>query len=344
MNELCGHPTLEGGPCTHPVAGAEDHCAAGHPVAVSAAPSGATGATAAGAAFDMEDLVTTASPALDLSTRSPSQIDVVLSEFWQEEQRLQLSIVSDERFVADQKRRGHTYDLERIGRRIEDKTFELAELRRSAEPYEAQYNARPWRRYFVVLASNGHVHSGMHCTTCFATTAYNWLPELSGAAEEEMVAQLGETACTVCFPSAPTYRGFGDGTSTLARYSESERAQRRQEKEARAAAKAAKRLPRPLKVPSSSWKIETWAAAKSELYSAVDWAMVWGVRQPSTLDEYRRTIATLRRVLEDHGEDTTALIDKRLKKTRRDAGGSRPEEVLLLQDPPGPDEADPFAA
>lgn len=60
-----------------------------------------------------------------------------------------------------------------------------------------------WSRFFLVTSSPGHVHSSTHCSTCRWTTTYGWLPELSGKTEEEAVAELGPTLCSVCFPSAP---------------------------------------------------------------------------------------------------------------------------------------------
>lgn len=60
-----------------------------------------------------------------------------------------------------------------------------------------------WSRYFLVVSSAGHVHSSTHCSTCKVTTAYAPVPSLSGSTEAEAVETLGETLCTVCFPSAP---------------------------------------------------------------------------------------------------------------------------------------------
>jgi hypothetical protein len=60
-----------------------------------------------------------------------------------------------------------------------------------------------WNRYYLVVASNGHVHSSTHCSSCFVTTQFMWLTELSGKSHEELVEMAGERACTVCFPEAP---------------------------------------------------------------------------------------------------------------------------------------------
>lgn len=66
---------------------------------------------------------------------------------------------------------------------------------------EATYTG--WSRFFLVTSSPGHVHSSMYCSTCYPSTRYGWLPEMSGQSEAEAVAEFGPTLCTVCFPSAP---------------------------------------------------------------------------------------------------------------------------------------------
>jgi hypothetical protein len=65
MQSTCGYPdTTSGLPCENPVSGAEDHCAAGHPVEFEG-PGPRTGApsqaSAPGAPFEAEDLVAPAS-------------------------------------------------------------------------------------------------------------------------------------------------------------------------------------------------------------------------------------------------------------------------------------------
>jgi hypothetical protein len=83
-------------------------------------------------------------------------------------------------------------------------------------PLKDEYHRRGgWTRAFLVLNSNGHVHSSQHCSTCFEPrwnssgilvyegTSYGWLPTLSGHDEAEIVEKAGSDACTVCYPSAP---------------------------------------------------------------------------------------------------------------------------------------------
>ena len=65
------------------------------------------------------------------------------------------------------------------------------------------YDQDPWTRAFLVLASNGHVHSSRDCSTCFDTTRFLWLVQYSNDDENTIVEDAGQDACTVCYPSAP---------------------------------------------------------------------------------------------------------------------------------------------
>ena len=65
------------------------------------------------------------------------------------------------------------------------------------------YKNDPWTRAFLVINSNGHVHSSMGCSTCFDTTRYTWLVQYSNDDEATIVSDAGQDACTVCYPSAP---------------------------------------------------------------------------------------------------------------------------------------------
>lgn len=65
----------------------------------------------------------------------------------------------------------------------------------------AQDDYAGWSRFFLV--PDGHIHSSMGCSTCFPTTQFMWLYELSGLTEAQAVAEYGEILCSVCYPSAP---------------------------------------------------------------------------------------------------------------------------------------------
>ena len=69
---------------------------------------------------------------------------------------------------------------------------------------DAEFRARGgWSRFFLVTSSDGHIHSSTSCHTCRPTTEFGWLPELSGQAEPDAVAEHGAILCTACYPSAP---------------------------------------------------------------------------------------------------------------------------------------------
>lgn len=75
-----------------------------------------------------------------------------------------------------------------------------------ANELEAEYQRRPWSRYFLVVSSPGHIHSSTRCQTCRITTAFGWMPEKSGQSQAEAIAGMGpyaESLCSVCFPDAP---------------------------------------------------------------------------------------------------------------------------------------------
>jgi hypothetical protein len=74
-------------------------------------------------------------------------------------------------------------------------------IRWESAPFEAEFELRRWTRFFLV--TGGHIHSSMSCSSCHATTAFGWLPDLSGKTEADAVAEHGALLCTFCFPSAP---------------------------------------------------------------------------------------------------------------------------------------------
>lgn len=78
-----------------------------------------------------------------------------------------------------------------------------ATLTAEVDSLEAIYNAKPWKRYFIV--SGGHVHRGTSCSTCYPTTRYGWLVDLADCDEGAMIESHGTTACTICFPEAPVH-------------------------------------------------------------------------------------------------------------------------------------------
>lgn len=82
----------------------------------------------------------------------------------------------------------------------------LGEAQAACRECENEYDSRPWSRYWLVVSSDGHIHSGRNCCTCnkgkeptkFALAAY-----LSGSDVETAVADLGPALCSVCYSEAP---------------------------------------------------------------------------------------------------------------------------------------------
>lgn len=170
-----------------------------------------------------------------LQDQSPAEIDSQLAELYHEAAKAQSRVESAEHsvhYVANDKRnyvgRRQVWGLkldeaidaaEQVA--VTDVTYKGDEAQRALDSYEAaikaldaikrQYEALDdefdrrggWTRAFIVTNGNGHVHSSMHCGTCFPTTQFGWLPQVSGQTEDQIVDAAGEQACTVCYPSAP---------------------------------------------------------------------------------------------------------------------------------------------
>jgi hypothetical protein len=78
---------------------------------------------------------------------------------------------------------------------------ELVVAQKAIVDHEAGYTG--WSRFFLVTSSAGHVHSSTSCSSCYMTTTFALLTELSAQSCEDAIAEVGETLCTVCFPDAP---------------------------------------------------------------------------------------------------------------------------------------------
>jgi len=79
----------------------------------------------------------------------------------------------------------------------------IKEVNAAIKSLDDIYNQDPWTRAFLVINSNGHVHSSLNCSTCFPTTRYTWLVQYSNDDEATIVEDAGQDACTICYPSAP---------------------------------------------------------------------------------------------------------------------------------------------
>jgi hypothetical protein len=146
---------------------------------------------------------------------------------------------------------------------------EIARLSDSIAPLQAEWVARGrWARYFLVNNTGGHVHSSMHCKTCFPTTRFSWLVDLADQPVADMIEEWGEMACTVCWPDAPSHPRFSEPS----RRTQEERRIAAEAKAAKEAAKAAKAITAPdgSTLLGRLGPVRTLASAKVELTDAVE--------------------------------------------------------------------------
>lgn len=93
--------------------------------------------------------------------------------------------------------------IEKSIQKIAEIKLEISKINIEISKLNAIYDQDPWTRAFLVINSNGHVHSSMDCNTCFPTTKYQWLVQYSNDDEKTIVEDAGQDACTICYPSAP---------------------------------------------------------------------------------------------------------------------------------------------
>lgn len=175
-----------------------------------------------------------------MTTRHEAEVDTALAALWGTEQECYRKLEQDRhyltRHVGVERKRSNTkrgdwivtetleamlampfvgqpYDkpsYDTLVARVAETKATLAAAKAEAAPLEAEFNAKPWSRFFLVNNSNGHIHSSMHCSTCnkftsagWSNTSFSWLPTLSGLTEKDAVDEHGTILCSVCFPSAP---------------------------------------------------------------------------------------------------------------------------------------------
>ena len=91
----------------------------------------------------------------------------------------------------------------------------LSALRAEISPLHSLYYEHLWSRFYLVVGTGqGHIHKDMDCHSCYQSTQYMWLPELSGDTEEDAVQAEGEILCTFCYPTAPVAWCEGIGRRT----------------------------------------------------------------------------------------------------------------------------------
>jgi len=133
------------------------------------------------------------------------EIDTELSNLYNDEWRILDKIlqyqdtldfyIKNPKYVSD--------NVEHYEKEIQILKQKLVPIRRRQKELDAIYDQDPWTRAYLVVSSDGHVHSTRDCSTCFPQTRYAWLIQYSNDDEKTIVEDAGEDACTVCYPSAP---------------------------------------------------------------------------------------------------------------------------------------------
>jgi hypothetical protein len=194
---------------------------------------------------------------MNLSTQTPVEIDTKLAELYFAEQKARATHDRIQRSLRDDSR--YTLLTE------DDATEAFNALRAAIEailPYEAEYERRPWQRYWHVTNANGHIHRSQACTSCFYDTQYGWRTDLSGLTDVEVVEREAYNACSVCMPIAPA-----EQRAARERYNAEQRDARKRERQAKKDEKAAKALDRArkhaLKVEKALYQLTGHADPKS---------------------------------------------------------------------------------
>lgn len=228
----------------------------------------------------------------DLTGEEPPAVDTELAEIYYEKAKAaaQMSAATKEagryrQYINEinERQGGHTYNLQQYEdavKRAEQRAAHAAERMKVADeemaPFEDEFDRRGgWTRAFLV--TGGHVHSSMHCSTCFPTTSFAWMTDYSGMDEDTVVTDAGERACTVCYPSAPALPSFVK-PSKMFTQDEAEaaeaKAQRERERAEKAAVKATKAITNPdgteLREPRQHGKrIASLVSAERELTDVI---------------------------------------------------------------------------
>lgn len=189
------------------------------------------------------------SPPADLNTASPTDVDTYLSALYSLTLREQIAqdraaAIIDRIYRQTGSKNAPTHrdqsSIDSATATINRAVANLAAINAAASPAEDRFDREQWTRAFLVNNSTGHVHKHMQCSTCFLTTEYSWLPELSGSDENTIVTLAGERACTVCYPTAPAE--VLNTPTRLFTPSEKDAQQRREERAEKKVAADAKKL------------------------------------------------------------------------------------------------------
>lgn len=213
--------------------------------------------------------------------------------------------------------------------KVAELSKEYAQIKLEIARLDAIYDQDPWTRAFLVINSNGHVHSSMDCNTCFPTTRYNWLIQYSNDDEKTIVEDAGQDACTICYPSAPAE--VLNRPSRIVTADKVAKAQAKAERDAKREARIAKEKANaptasgePLKIIRSIYKDGkiSYEWIKTERSAVTYWLNETAWSKHSPREDY--TVEALRLIVQNLAEKHGVSFDQQLKilenklKKRRD--------------------------
>lgn len=185
---------------------------------------------------------------VDLTTATPIEIDTQLAEIWGrfyesyyqvERAAQQLKYLRADNYRACQ--RGTEAEIDAAEDRVQAARDAANLILVETLPFNVEFDRRGgWTRAYLVDNTGGHVHSSRNCSSCFPLTRFHWVTELSGSDESAIIEAAGETACTLCYPSAPV--DVLSRPTTIDSPRRRAQAEVAAEKAARAVAKAAKAI------------------------------------------------------------------------------------------------------
>ena len=224
--------------------------------------------------------------ATDTANMTPVEVDTILAANYNEQAKVQARITSLVNSIERLRRSkwGTPQEIDNAISALQINRTGLQDLIAASAPYQLEYSRRPWNRYFLVDNTNGHVHRGMDCTTCFPTAPTN--PNYNRPSRRDREAQEARAA----------------------------------EKAAREAAKAEKAITdldgSPLRLEGGYGVIKTKVAARNELSSAFQSLVYYGLDHPN---DYVSQIRHLAAVLTAAGVDWSKVPGNAIKKAVKDS-------------------------
>ena len=258
------------------------------------------------------------------------EIDTELSNLYNDEWRILDKIagyqdtldfyIKNPRYASD--------NVEHYEKEIQILKQKLVPIRRRQRELDAIYDQDPWTRAYLVVSSDGHVHSTRDCSTCFPQTRYAWLIQYSNDDEKTIVEDAGEDACTVCYPSAPAE--VLNRPSRIVTADKIAKAKAKEEREAKKAARIAKekanaptKSGEPLKIIRSIYSdgkisyeyLKTERSAVSHWLNIASWAQ-FSPRKDYEIEAQRLIVEAL---AEKHGvsfDQQLKILENKAKKRR----------------------------